>query len=181
MEQLKRRTFLQGLAAAGVASPLSQYLAIAKPISPAEGTLIDFPLYEGDQILMLFPDDAVADWFLLLLKPSGQRIKLYPNAELKKFWVYTEPIFRGATTDAKGDKWATYDAGDLILAFKYKDYLIRSRRTGTAQPVRFRIEYIDPWEHCKGKDPREIDKDRTLLATSSDKIIIPWNDRKNLL
>lgn len=153
---MERRTFIQTLAGAGLAVPLSKYLAQARPINPAEGMLIEAPLAIGDQIMMIFPDDAFEDWFLLCLKPTGQRIQLMPNEHFRKFWIYAEPIYTGTIRDGKGFEWASYEAGEMVFAFKYYGKLIRTWRVGTAEPARFRIGSVDRWKDVEGKGAYEI-------------------------
>jgi len=181
---MERRSFIQTLAGAGIAVPLSQYLAIARPIDPTEAMLIEVPLGLGDQIMMIFPDGNFAAWFLLCLKPTGQRIKLCPNAHFRKFWVYTQPIFSGTTKDEHGGSWATYKPGGMVFAFQYYSNLIRTRRIGESDPARFRVGSIDPWSAVKGLSGHDIawGDDKTLLATPNNDVEgIDWKRGKRLL
>jgi len=153
---MKRRSFVQALTGAGIAVPLSQYLAIARPFNPSESLVLEAPLGIGDQIMMIFPDEQVFEWFLLVLKPGGKRIRIQPGDSFRKFWIYSDPVRTGTQIDAKGDTWAVYGGGEMVFAFRYFDNLIRTRRISDAPGARFRIEDIKAWTEVEGKTAYEI-------------------------
>lgn len=142
---MERRSFIQSLAAVGFASPLSRYLLQAKPIDPTEGMLIETKFDQGDQILLLFPEGAFESWFVLVLKPNGQRIKIQPGAELRKFYINCETVGAGVSEkDADGNQWRVYEQGEMRFGFIYKGNYIHTLRIEDTDPARFRVDSIDP-------------------------------------
>ncbi len=137
---MERRSFIQTLAAAGFASPLSSYLLQAKPIDPSEGMLIATKFEQGDQILLLFPAGAFESWFLLVLKPNGQRIKIQPGADLHNFYINCDTVGNGVTQkDADGNLWREYEAGEMRFGFGYQGKHVHTVRIEDTDPARFRV------------------------------------------
>ena len=137
---MDRRSFIQTLAAAGFASPLSSYLLQAKPLDPSEGMLIETVFHVGDQVLVLFPEDALEGWFVLILKPNGQRIKLKPGAEFRQFYINCDTKREGISEeDADGNRWRIYDRGEMRFGFDYRRKHVHTVRIEETDPARFRV------------------------------------------
>ena len=174
---MDRRSFIQSLSGAGIAVPLSQYLAIAKPFDASEGMLLEASFDVGDQVMMIFPEEEINAWYVLILKPNGQRIRLYPGEKLKKFWVYTEPIRVGSKFDKHGSEWAVYDSGEMVFAFRYCDRLIRTQRIETADPARFRVGSVNDWASVEGKSGYEIawgDRSQSGIMSPAPGAVLPY-------
>jgi hypothetical protein len=140
---MERRSFIQTLAAAGFASPLSTYLLQAKPIDPSEGMLIDVAFHVGDQVLILFPENALEGWFVLILKPNGQRIKLKPGAEFRQFYINCDTKGAGVSKeDADGNQWRIYKRGEMRFGFDYRGKHVHTVRLEETDPARFRVVSI---------------------------------------
>lgn len=142
---MERRSFIQTLAAAGFASPLSSYLLQAKPIDPTEGMLIETKFEQGDQVLLLFPESQLESWFVLVLRPNGQRIKIKPGADLRKFYINCETVGEGVSEkDADGNRWRVYEQGEMRFGFIYRGNYIHTIRIEDTNPARFRVDSIVP-------------------------------------